>query len=154
MPLAEGGDQFAQWNLGNCYLKGQGVEQDYNKAFKWYLLSAKQGNKKAQHDLGVMYDLGEGIPINHKEAFKWFLLSAEQGFVPGQKDLGNMYRFARGVNQDNILAHMWWNLASSAGVKAPAVEIALNNKEILEKEMTPEQIEDAQRLARNWKPKK
>ncbi|MBT6401696.1 sel1 repeat family protein [candidate division WWE3 bacterium] len=79
LPLAEEGDQFAQWNLGNYYLRGEGVEQDYKQAFKWYSLSAKQGHKRAQFDLGVMYDNGEGIPKNHKEAFKWFRLAAEQG---------------------------------------------------------------------------
>ena len=43
--LAQIIDQFAQWSLGNCYVKGQGVEQDYKQALKWYLLSAKQGIK-------------------------------------------------------------------------------------------------------------
>ena len=47
LPLAQSGDQFAQWSLGNCYVKGQGVEQDYKQALKWYLLPAKQGHKRS-----------------------------------------------------------------------------------------------------------
>ena len=85
-----------------------------------------------------------------KRHLSGFLFSAEQGHVPAQKDLGNMYKFARGVKQDNLLAHMWWNLASS--VELIGSEVALNNKKLLEKEMTPQQIEKAQEMARNWKP--
>ena len=55
----------------------------------------------------------------------------------------------QGVPKDNVLAHMWWKLAANQGDK-----IALKNKNILEKIMTPSQIEEAQEMARNWKPKK
>ena len=46
LPLAQSCDQFAQWSLGNCYVKGQGVEQDYKQPLKWYRLAAEQGNEK------------------------------------------------------------------------------------------------------------
>jgi TPR repeat protein len=55
LPLAQNGDQIAQWNLGNCYVKGQGVEQDYKQALKWYLLSAKQGHKRSQNELEITF---------------------------------------------------------------------------------------------------
>jgi TPR repeat protein len=115
LPLAQSGDQFAQWNLGNYYLRGEGVEQDYKQAFKWYSLSAKQGHKRAQFDLGVMYDNGEGIPKNHEEAFKWFLLSAEQGFSSAQRILGVMYENGRGVEQNHKEAVKWHKLAADKG---------------------------------------
>ena len=41
--LAEQGDAKAQFNLGFLYRIGQGVNQDYQKACHWYLLSAEQG---------------------------------------------------------------------------------------------------------------
>jgi hypothetical protein len=44
---------------------------------------------------------------------------------------------------------MWWNLAGSKGDKN-----AVTNKNTVEKDMTPQQIEKAQEMARNWKPKK
>jgi len=140
LPLAQEGDQFAQWNLGNYYLRGEGVEQDFKQAFKWYALSAKQGHKRAQFDLGVMYDNGEGIPIDHEEAFKWFLLSGKQEFSRAQKVLGGMYEDGRGVEKDYVLAHMWRNLAGQKDTVGR-----------LEKKMTPEQIEKAKEMARNWK---
>jgi hypothetical protein len=60
-----------------------------------------------------------------------------------------MYAKGQGVPQDYVSAHMWWNLSGSNGY-----EDAVENRNIVEKKMTPSQIEEAQRLARNWKPKK
>ena len=37
----------AQFNVGICYKRGEGVEQSCEKAAKWYLASAKQGYASA-----------------------------------------------------------------------------------------------------------
>ena len=42
---------------------------------------------------------------------------------------------------------MWWNLSGSNGYKD-----AVTNRNIVEKKMSKQKIEEAQRLARNWKP--
>lgn len=60
-----------------------------------------------------------------------------------------MYYHGQGVPQDYIQAHMWWNLAASQGN-----ESASWNRKKLAKSMTPAQIAEAQRLAREWKPTK
>ena len=60
-----------------------------------------------------------------------------------------MYAKGEGVLQDYALAHMWWNISGSIGDKN-----AVKNRDIVEKEMTPSEIEEAQKMARNWKPKK
>ena len=147
LPLAEQGDAKAQYNLGQMYYEGQGVPQDHKEAVKWYRLAAEQGFAKGQYNLGTMYAEGEGIPQDYKEAVKWTRLAADQGDADAQYNLGQMYYFSRGVPQDYVLAHMWWNLAGSNGMKG-----ALENKKILEEEMSPQQIEKAQELARNWNP--
>ena len=41
---AEAGDADAQFNLGVMYRKGQGMEQDYKEAFKWWKKAADQGH--------------------------------------------------------------------------------------------------------------
>ena len=46
------------------------------------------------------------------------------------------------------MAHMYWNIASVSGDKN-----AIKNIGIVKKQMTPSQIEKAQEMARNWKPK-
>ena len=149
LPLAKHGDAKAQLNLGMLYVKGLGVPQDYKEAVKWIRLSAEQGYAKAQHNLGFMYVTGKGVPQDYKEAVKWFRLSAEQGNAESQTNLGVMYDDGTGVPQDYKEAHMWFNLSGSNGRK---VAIKYRNK--IEKKMTPQQIEKAQEMARNWKPKK
>ena len=41
----------AQNNLAGMYYLGEGVVQDYAKAFEWYSKSAVQGNAEAQFNL-------------------------------------------------------------------------------------------------------
>jgi TPR repeat protein len=44
---AERGDVAAQINLGNMYYKGEGVPEDYARAYAWWNLAAAQGHKPA-----------------------------------------------------------------------------------------------------------
>ena len=121
--------------------------QDYKTAHRLWLPLADQGNVLAQYNLGAMYVNGQGALKDYKEAVKWYRLSADQGNVLAQNNLGAMYAKGQGASQDYVLAHMWWNIAGSNGHKD-----APKNKNIVEKKMSKQQIEKAQRLARNWKP--
>ena len=97
-----------------------------------------------------MYYEGRGVPKDYKEAIKWFRLSAEQGFAEAQYGLGSIYENGEGgVPQDYVLAHMWLNLSGSNGIK-----VAVKNRDIVEKKMSPSQIEKAKEMAKNWKPTK
>jgi TPR repeat protein len=59
-----------------------------------------------------------------------------------------MYDKGSGVTQDYLQAHMWFNLAAARGEKT-----AREFRDSLAEKMTPEQIAEAQRTAREWKPK-
>lgn len=48
---AEQGDAQAQFNLGNCYAKGEGVSKDLKEAVKWWCRAADQGHAKAKEAL-------------------------------------------------------------------------------------------------------
>ena len=123
--------------------------KDYETAYKLLLPLAKQGYAPAQHNLGLMYLRGQEVLQDYKEAIKWYLLAAEQEYSLAQNTVGAMYAQGQGVPQDYVLAHMWFNLASSKGNKNYA-----HNRNMMEGKMTPSQIEKAQEMARNWKPKK
>lgn len=143
---AEQGDANAQRELGVMYYFGDGVQQDYKEAFKWYSKSAVQGTAAAQGALGTLYYHGKGVSRDHKEALKWYSKSAEQGYVKAQVMLGYMYYNSEGAPQDYVLAHMWFNLAAVQGnINASGL------RDITAEKMTPAQIEEAQRLAREWK---
>ena len=77
--LAKQGDAKAQDTLGDCYYNGEGVEQDYMEAVKWYRKAADQGNSDAQAMLGYCYLYGLGVEENINEAVKRFRKLADQG---------------------------------------------------------------------------
>ncbi len=55
------GDAIAQLELGDCFEDGEGVEQDYAEAIRWYKLSAEQGYVEAEFALGFCYEFGVGV---------------------------------------------------------------------------------------------
>ena len=131
------------------YNNGRGVPQDDKTAVKWWTLAAEQGDASAQNNLGVMYNNGRGVPQDGKTAVKWYTLAAEQGYATAQFNLGNMYRLGTGVIQDKVYAHMWANLAGSNGSKK-----GRELRDFVAERMTPAQITEAQRLARECVRKK
>ncbi len=136
------------------YSNGQGVPQDYAEAVKWYRKAAEQGATEAQNSLGFMYYKGRGVPQDYAEAVKWFRKAAGQGHSRAQSNLGLMYIQGIGVPQDYVQAYMWFNLAALRSPPGAEHDIAVKNRDILAAKMTPAQIAEAQRLAREWKPKK
>ncbi len=147
-PLAEQGNATAQNNLGVMYREGEGVPQDDEEAVRWYRRAAVQGHAGAQNNLGLMYAEGRGVPPDDKEAARWFRLAAAQGDAKAQYNLGLMYAEGQGVPQDVVQAHLWMNLAAAQGD-----EDASKTRDLLAELMTRAQLADAQRLAREWKPK-
>jgi uncharacterized protein len=143
-PLADQGDDVAQFDLGVLYNKGWGVRQDYVQAAKWYRLAAGQGNADAQYNLGILYDDGH----RYGEAVNWYRKAADQGLADAQYNLGILYAKGRGVPQDYVQAYMWFNLLAEQGDTN-----ATKNRDLVAPRMTPEQIAEAQKLAREWKPK-
>ena len=148
---AEQGDANAQYDLGVAYDRGEGVGQDVSEAVRWYRAAARQRHAPAQYNLGVMYQNGRGVPQDYQNAVRWYQLAAEQGYAGAQNNLGSMYARGHGVPQDYIQAHMWFNLAAASG--GDDRERYAKNRDEIAKKMTAEQIAEAQRLAREWKPK-
>ncbi len=88
------------------------------------------------------------MPQDYVQAVPWYRMAAEQGNAGAQGNLGAMYANGNGVPQNYVQAHMWFNLAGAQGEKQ-----AVKNRDIVAKRMTPAQIAEAQKLAREWKPK-
>lgn len=148
-PLAEQGNAKAQHNLGVMYQNGMGVPQDYKKALDYFQKAAEQGYELAQYDLGFMYVVGVGVPLDLKKAAYWYQKAAERGYSHAQFNLGTMYYLGQGVPKDLSQAYMWLSLAAAQGHQG-----AINKRDTLAKKMTPAQIAEAKRLAKEWKPKK
>jgi len=94
------------------------------------------------------YDRGD-----YAAALREFRPLAEQGNAKAQKYLGLIYVGDLGVPQDYVQAHMWLDLAASIFSPGEDRDLAVKYRDIYAKMMTPAQISEAQKLAREWKPK-
>ncbi|MFZ7199698.1 tetratricopeptide repeat protein [Avibacterium avium] len=103
-PLAERGNPTSQYNLGQMYLNGQGVRQDFSLAINWYKKAAEQGYADAQYNLALMYENGQGVKQDYAEAIKWYKKAADQNYAMAQTNLGTMYALGKGVTADLSLA--------------------------------------------------
>jgi TPR repeat protein len=101
---AEQGHKKAQYRLGRCYDKGNGVKEDDDKAFEWYFKSAERGFAKAQYQVGKSYKNGEGVEEDRVKAFQYFTKAAKQGNAKAQFALGECYFEGKGVAQDKAKA--------------------------------------------------
>jgi TPR repeat protein len=77
--LAEGGDRFAQFEIGCMHAEGQGVEQNYGEAAIWLRRAADQKHAFAQYALGSLYLEGLGVEKNYPVAHMLFVMSVANG---------------------------------------------------------------------------
>jgi uncharacterized protein len=154
-PPAERGDPRAQFTLGLMYLNARGVPQDDLVAATWFRRAADQDDAAAQFNLGLMYTEGRGVPQDFAEAAKWYRLAAGRGHAQAQYNLALSYARGEGVSQDFVSAHMWFNLAAAHFPVSDIRnhELAARNRSLVATKMTREQIDEAQTLAREWKPR-
>jgi len=157
---AEQGDALAQDMLASLYCDGswadEGNPEDNAEAVKWSRKAAEQGRQDAQNNLGIMYYNGKkGVPQDYTEAMKWFRKAAEQKYdVALMKDaqfkLSEMYYRGEGMPRDYVQAYMWLAiiLITSRAASFDAKGTDWFNK--LAVKMTPAQIAEAGRLAKEW----
>jgi TPR repeat protein len=120
--------------------------RNYPEALQLCRPLAEHGDARAQLSLGGMYYNGQGVQQDYPEAAKWTRKAAEQNYPPAQAELGVLYWNGQGVPQDAVLAYMWLSLA--AAVEPDAAE----ERDAAASQMTADEIAEAQRLAREWKP--
>ena len=148
------GDATSQFLVGLGYeMTGEVV--NFEEAAKWFRKAADQGDANAQDVLGATYAEGLGVAQDHAEAVKWYRKAADQGVASAQNALGRMYANGEGVAQDYVQAHLWFNLAAARfpASRTEDRDRVVKNRDAIAAKMTPAQIAEAQRLAREWKPK-
>ena len=112
---AENGDLEAETIIGKCFIKGQGVGQDYAEAVKWFRKAALQGYADAQYCLGVCFIKGFGVEQNYTEAVYWFRKAAWRKHLKAQRNLGICYDNGKGVEQNHKEAAKWFGKAARQG---------------------------------------
>jgi TPR repeat protein len=88
---------------------------------------------------------------------RWYRLAAAQGYADAQYDLGTMYKDGQGVPQNYVEAHKWFNLATTTYNSRKYDDSrydhddAVKARDVVAARMTPAQIAESQKLAREWK---
>ncbi len=148
-PLAEQGNPDAQAGLGALYLNGLGVAHDEAVATAWFRKAAEQGHANAQFNLASLhYARKEYAP-----AASWYRRSAEQGNALAQIRLARLYAEGLGLARDPVQAFKWFAIAIVRGSDSYARANATKGRDDIATKMSPAQVAEAERLARDWKPK-
>ncbi len=124
---------------------GDGAEPPLRGPWKGVWGEGKGGNTAGRRRYGVGKTRMTPKTAAVAVALKWYRMAAEQGHAGAQNNLGVMYDKGDGVTQDYVQAHIWYNLAAAQGN-----ELGRENRDIVAKRMTPAQVAEAQRLAREW----
>jgi TPR repeat protein len=100
-----------------------------------------------------MYYEGQGVPQDYAEAAKWYRLAADRGYPEAQYNLGVFSASGEAWEADNVSAYMWFSLAAAS---FPASDTrrntAVTSRDVVAKQMTRDQIAEAQKRTREWKP--
>lgn len=154
------------------------AKSDRNEAVKWFRKVAEQGHVEAQYELGCCYEesadsynscfanslakrqADELAKVrDNAEAVNWYRKAAEHGHAKAQYRLGCRYRDGRGVTKNLVEAYKWLNLAwEKWKEEGRSRELRWDEKSAGEDRdklaalMSPNEIAEAQRLAREFKP--
>jgi TPR repeat protein len=113
---AEGGDKKGQYLMGYAYDQGEGAEQNWVEALRWYQLAAAQGSETSMNNIGCIHEVGGfGVPQNLELALHWFRKAADADDQEASYDVGNCYYRGVGVTKDLFAARTWYQTASSRG---------------------------------------
>jgi TPR repeat protein len=115
---------------------------------------AAAGDPDAQFSLGKNYEAGRsGLKQDYAEAANWYRKSAEQGNVYAQASLGILYHSGKGLPHDDVQSEMWF-VISSGHAPPNDRDTIIEMRDSVAAHLTPQQLAEAQRLAREWKPRK
>lgn len=136
---ADAGDQVAQWQVGQCYYWGEGVQKNHAEAVRWTQRAAELDLAVAASFLGYCYQAGCGLARDGAASFKMFKraaagmdkhalkhpavvavgreleiqIGAEQGHQPQScYERGWQYACGVGVALDNVEMIRWWQTAA------------------------------------------
>lgn len=115
---------------------------DYGDAVRRFIPLADEGDPDAQYYVGFMYAQGLGVAQDYGAAAQWYERAALQGHAPAQNYLGLLYYEGKGLERDFRTAFIYFELAAAQGNQD-----GLNNRLIVARKMTTDQITEAQKSA-------
>jgi len=90
--------------VGLCYQKGQGVDQDYTEALKWYEKACEYDSPLAFHQMGAAYDTNGIANLDYQKALEYYQRGYELGNMMCASSLAILYQEGRGVEKNDEIA--------------------------------------------------
>lgn len=118
---------YVWYRIGKMHCYGLGTEQDYEKAFEWFLKSAQEGNKFAQYSLANLYYYGNGVEKDLSQAFLWYRKSSEQGQPYASYAVAQMYSKGEYVAENKETAQRYYKAALSGFLELESKDQADDN---------------------------
>lgn len=118
---------YVWYRIGKMHCYGLGTEQDYEKAFEWFLKSAQEGNKFAQYSLANLYYYGNGVEKDLSQAFWWYRKSSEQGQSYASYAVAQMYSKGEYVAENKETAQRYYKAALSGFLELESKDQADDN---------------------------
>lgn len=127
-PLAEQGDADAQFNLGQAYKLGRGVQTSLPTALEWYRKAAAQGHLRAEDNLGLlMFQQGD-----RANAMPYLQRSSGRGDARAQYIVATALFNGDLATKDWIRAYALMTRAASAGLPQATTSLQQMDKYIPE----------------------
>ncbi len=101
--------EYLAYRIGKMYSYGYGTEQNYEKAFEYFMKA--QGNKYAQFSLGSLYQYENGVDQSDENAFTYYKLSADQDNAFAQFKVAEFAQHKKVENNNSKLASLYYEKA-------------------------------------------
>jgi TPR repeat protein len=131
-----------------CWMKTCYAYEKTDEDVKALSKLAETGDDVAQSSLALRYMTGDGVQQDIKRSLELFRRSAEQGNPGAEYALGTAYLTGIHISRDYVLGYMWLDVAALHGH-----ELSPDLLTFLQGVMTKEQVAQAQKLVREWRPK-
>jgi hypothetical protein len=140
------GNFAASYNLWVLYTDNKASSEEFNSLIVLMEKSAKNGNVNTQSFLANVYYEGAHVTQNLDKAIYWYRKAAEKGDFTAQYNLGQLYYYGQGgLSKDLVKAYRCLTLSMKNGF-SEAIEL----RDEVKSKMTPEQIEQAEKLVQEW----
>lgn len=142
---SENGGAGAQMKLASLLLQSQDAPSNYGEVHRLCEKAAKMHSSPGAFCMGQLYEQGLGVERDISKAAKWFSDAANMGLAAGALRVGQMYLNGEGFKLDKISAYEFIYIASTADLPQ-----AKRERERLEKELTPNELEKGKAKAVEW----
>ena len=102
---------YVWYRTGKMQCYGLGTEQNYEKAFQWFLKSAQEDNKLAQYSLANLCYYGTGVEKDLPQAFLWYQKSSSQGQPYASYAVAQLYDKGEYVSKNAETAQGYYKVA-------------------------------------------